>query len=215
MAGLILRDRVQSCVTRRWLGVEQLLHRINKIQLRWLRHLIWKTPGCLPLEVFGACLIGMRNQGRPRLHCPMPEYPFWHGTALGWTRRVFLFYGPLDKAVKGAWIYFGLVLLDRQTSVPVVLESYMHLVCKNLSSEELLFTVPAYICIKVFGADWTTGSWVWTLAYFSSYPWCLHLGWCHFRWVIIFSVELATYLRDFEKTWEDFGPPSCLHCQCS
>ena len=52
VAGLSLRDRVRSSDIRRELGVEPLLLRVERSQLRWLEHLIWMSPGRLPLEVF-------------------------------------------------------------------------------------------------------------------------------------------------------------------
>ncbi|KAK3562555.1 hypothetical protein QTP86_002034 [Hemibagrus guttatus] len=66
VAGRSLRDRVRSSVTREKLGVELLLLHIERGQLRWLGHLFWMPPGCLPGEVFRACPTGKRPRGRPR-----------------------------------------------------------------------------------------------------------------------------------------------------
>ena len=65
-AGHSLRDRVRSSVTREELGVEPLLLRIERSQLRWLGHLYRMPPGRLPWEVFLACPAGRRPRGRPR-----------------------------------------------------------------------------------------------------------------------------------------------------
>uniref|UniRef100_A0A8C6NIQ5 Reverse transcriptase domain-containing protein n=1 Tax=Nothobranchius furzeri TaxID=105023 RepID=A0A8C6NIQ5_NOTFU len=59
VAGLSLRDRVRSSVIQEGLGVDPLLLHIERSQLRW-------PPGCLPGEVFQACLTGRRPKGRPR-----------------------------------------------------------------------------------------------------------------------------------------------------
>ena len=56
VAGLSLRDKVRSSDIRRELGVEPLLLRVERSQLRWFRHLIKMPPGRLPLEVFRARL---------------------------------------------------------------------------------------------------------------------------------------------------------------
>ncbi|KAI3366490.1 hypothetical protein L3Q82_000624 [Scortum barcoo] len=66
VAGRSLRDRVRSSVTREELGVEPLLLRIERSQLRWLGHLFGMPPGRLPREVFQACPTGRRPRGRPR-----------------------------------------------------------------------------------------------------------------------------------------------------
>ena len=60
LAGLSLRDRVRSSVIQRELGVDPLLLRVKRSQMRWLGHLIRMPPGCLPGEVFRA-----RPRGRP------------------------------------------------------------------------------------------------------------------------------------------------------
>ncbi|KAK9541149.1 hypothetical protein VZT92_001216 [Zoarces viviparus] len=66
VAGLSLRDRVRSSVIRGELGVEPLLLRVERSQLRWFGHLIRMPPGRLPLEVFQARSTGKRPRGRPR-----------------------------------------------------------------------------------------------------------------------------------------------------
>ena len=66
VAGLSLRDRVRSSDIRRELGVEPLLLRIERSQLRWFGHLTRMPPGRLPLEVFRARPTGRRPRGRPR-----------------------------------------------------------------------------------------------------------------------------------------------------
>ena len=66
VAGLSLRDRVGSSVIRSELGVDPLLLRIERSQMRWLEHLIRTPPGCLPGEVFRVRPTGRRPRGRPR-----------------------------------------------------------------------------------------------------------------------------------------------------
>jgi len=66
VAGLSLRDRVRSSDIQRELGVEPLLLRIERSQLRWFGHLIRMPPGRLPLEVFRARPTGRSPRGRPR-----------------------------------------------------------------------------------------------------------------------------------------------------
>ncbi|TWW61049.1 hypothetical protein D4764_05G0011390 [Takifugu flavidus] len=68
VAGLSLRDRVRSSAIQEELGVEPLLLRVGRSQMRWLGHLVGMPPGCLPGEVFRACLSGRRPPGRPRTH---------------------------------------------------------------------------------------------------------------------------------------------------
>ncbi|TWW61046.1 hypothetical protein D4764_05G0011360 [Takifugu flavidus] len=48
------------------LGVESLLLRVERSQMRWLGHLVRMPPGRLPGEVFRACPSGRRPSGRPR-----------------------------------------------------------------------------------------------------------------------------------------------------
>ncbi|TWW69275.1 hypothetical protein D4764_18G0000810 [Takifugu flavidus] len=66
VAGLSLRDRVRSSAIREELGVEPLLLRIERSQMRWLGHLVRMPPGRHPGEVFRACPSGRRPPGRPR-----------------------------------------------------------------------------------------------------------------------------------------------------
>ncbi|TWW69209.1 hypothetical protein D4764_18G0000150 [Takifugu flavidus] len=60
------RDRVRSSAIREELGVEPLLLRVERSQMRWLGHLVRMPPGRLPGEVFRACPSGRRPPGRPR-----------------------------------------------------------------------------------------------------------------------------------------------------
>ncbi|TWW62225.1 hypothetical protein D4764_04G0008720 [Takifugu flavidus] len=57
VAGLSLRDRVSSAIQED-LGVEPLLLRVERSQMRWLGHLVRMPPGRLPGEVFRARLVG-------------------------------------------------------------------------------------------------------------------------------------------------------------
>ena len=66
VSGLSLRDRVRSSVIREGLGVEPLLLRIERNQMRWLGHLVRMPPGRLPGEVFWARPTGRRPRGRLR-----------------------------------------------------------------------------------------------------------------------------------------------------
>ncbi|TWW73461.1 hypothetical protein D4764_15G0008550 [Takifugu flavidus] len=66
VAGLSLRDRVRSSAIQEELGVEPLLLRFERSQMRWLGHLVRMPPGHLPGEVFRACPSGRRPPGRPR-----------------------------------------------------------------------------------------------------------------------------------------------------
>ena len=66
VAGVSLRDRVRSSVIREELGVEPLLLRVERSQLRWFGHLVRMPPGRLPREVFQARPAGRRPRGRPR-----------------------------------------------------------------------------------------------------------------------------------------------------
>ncbi|TWW81679.1 hypothetical protein D4764_01G0014940 [Takifugu flavidus] len=66
VAGLSLRDRVRSSAIREELGVEPLLLRVERSQMRWLGHLVRMSPGYLPGEVFWACPSGRRPPGRSR-----------------------------------------------------------------------------------------------------------------------------------------------------
>ena len=64
MSGLSLRDRVRSSDTRGRLGVELLLLRIKRSQLRWFRHLVRMPLGRRLLEVFQARPTGRRPRKR-------------------------------------------------------------------------------------------------------------------------------------------------------
>ena len=66
VAGFSLRDRVRSSVIREGLGVEPLLLRVERSQLRWFGHLSRMPAGRLPREVYQACPTGSRPRGRPR-----------------------------------------------------------------------------------------------------------------------------------------------------
>ncbi len=66
VAGLSLRDRVRNSGIRRELGVEPVLLRVERSQLRWFGHLIRMPPGHLPVGVFWACPTSRRPRGRPR-----------------------------------------------------------------------------------------------------------------------------------------------------
>ena len=66
VSGLSLRDRVRSSIIWEGLGVEPLLLRIERSQMRWLGHLVRMPPGRLPGEVFRARPTGRRPRGRPR-----------------------------------------------------------------------------------------------------------------------------------------------------
>ncbi|KAK0137435.1 putative uncharacterized transposon-derived protein F52C9.6 [Merluccius polli] len=66
VAGLSLRDRVRSSVIREELGVDPLLLRVERSQMRWLGHLVRMPPGRLPGEVFRARPTGRRPWGKPR-----------------------------------------------------------------------------------------------------------------------------------------------------
>ncbi|TWW77359.1 hypothetical protein D4764_12G0007490 [Takifugu flavidus] len=48
VAGLSLRDRVRSSAIREELGVESLLLRVERSQMRWLGYLVRMPPGRLP-----------------------------------------------------------------------------------------------------------------------------------------------------------------------
>ncbi|KAK5859728.1 hypothetical protein PBY51_021260 [Eleginops maclovinus] len=66
VAGISLRDEVRSSVIREGLGVEPLLLRVERSQLRWFGHLVRMPPGRLSREVFQARPTGKRPRGRPR-----------------------------------------------------------------------------------------------------------------------------------------------------
>jgi len=52
VTGPSLRDRVRNMTMQRELGLELLLLRIRRNQMRWFRHLIRTPPGYLTVEVF-------------------------------------------------------------------------------------------------------------------------------------------------------------------
>ena len=62
VAGVSLRDRVRSSVTRERLGVEPLLLRLERSQLRWFGHLVRMPPERLPI-------------GRSSVHVPLGGDP--------------------------------------------------------------------------------------------------------------------------------------------
>ncbi|TWW80182.1 hypothetical protein D4764_10G0012120 [Takifugu flavidus] len=53
VAGLSLRDRVRISAIREELGVEPLLLRVKRNQMRWLGHLVRMLPGRLPVRCSG------------------------------------------------------------------------------------------------------------------------------------------------------------------
>ncbi|TWW59948.1 hypothetical protein D4764_05G0000380 [Takifugu flavidus] len=59
-------QRGRSSAIREELGVEPLLLRVERSQMRWLGHLVRMPPERLPGEVFRACPSGRRPPGRPR-----------------------------------------------------------------------------------------------------------------------------------------------------
>ncbi|TWW63632.1 hypothetical protein D4764_03G0006400 [Takifugu flavidus] len=63
------RDRVRSSAIWEELGVEPLILRVERSQMRWLGHLVRMPPGRLPGEVFRACPSGRRPPRRP----PRPD----------------------------------------------------------------------------------------------------------------------------------------------
>ncbi|TWW54789.1 hypothetical protein D4764_0289820 [Takifugu flavidus] len=85
VAGLSLRDRVRSSAIREELGVEPLLLRDERSQMRWLGHLVRMPPGRLPGEVFRACPSGRRPLGDPG-HVGETMSLDWPGNAWGSPR---------------------------------------------------------------------------------------------------------------------------------
>ncbi|KAI3356005.1 hypothetical protein L3Q82_017278 [Scortum barcoo] len=83
VAGRSLRDRVRSSVIREELGVEPLLLRIERSQLRWLGHLFRMPPGRLPREVFQACPTGRRPSGKTQDTLERLCLSSWPGNASG------------------------------------------------------------------------------------------------------------------------------------
>ncbi|TWW55039.1 hypothetical protein D4764_09G0000880 [Takifugu flavidus] len=86
VAGLSLRDRVRSSAIREELGVEPLLLRVERSQMRWLGHLVRMPPGRLPGDVFRACPSGRRPPGRPRTRWRVSMSLDWSGNAWGSLR---------------------------------------------------------------------------------------------------------------------------------
>ncbi|TWW77616.1 hypothetical protein D4764_12G0010060 [Takifugu flavidus] len=82
VAGLSLRDRVRSSAIREELGVEPLLLRVERSQMRWLGHLVRMPPGRLPGEVFRACPSGRRPREDPG-HVGETMSLDWSGNACG------------------------------------------------------------------------------------------------------------------------------------
>ena len=66
VAGISLRDRVRSSITRERLGVEPLLLNLERSQLRWFGHLVRMPPERLPRKVLDARPTGRRPRGRPK-----------------------------------------------------------------------------------------------------------------------------------------------------
>ncbi|TWW64273.1 hypothetical protein D4764_03G0012810 [Takifugu flavidus] len=85
VAGLSLRDRVRSSAIREELGVEPLLLRVERSQMRWLGHLVRMPPGRLPGEVFRACPSGRRPPEDPG-HVGDTMSLDWSGNAWGSLR---------------------------------------------------------------------------------------------------------------------------------
>ncbi|TWW66924.1 hypothetical protein D4764_20G0009560 [Takifugu flavidus] len=86
VAGLSLRDRVRRSAIREELGVEPLLLRVERSQMRWLGHLVRMPPGRLPGEVLRACPSGRRPREDPG-HVGETMSLDWSGNAWGspWT----------------------------------------------------------------------------------------------------------------------------------
>ena len=66
VAGVSLRGKVRSTAIQEGLGVEPLLLRVERSQLRWFGHLVKMPLSSLPREVFQARPAGKRPRGRPR-----------------------------------------------------------------------------------------------------------------------------------------------------
>ena len=86
VAGLSLRDRVRSSVIWEELGVDPLLLRVEKSQMRWLGHLVRIPPGRLLGEVFRARPTG-RDPGEDPGHAGETMSLGWPGNALGSPRK--------------------------------------------------------------------------------------------------------------------------------
>ncbi|KAK0138508.1 Copper homeostasis protein cutC [Merluccius polli] len=71
VAGLSLRDRVRSSVIRQELGVDPLLLRVERSQMRWLWHLVRMPPRRLPGEVFRARPTGLLQVVKQNVKVPI------------------------------------------------------------------------------------------------------------------------------------------------
>lgn len=60
LAGLSFRGTVRSSDIQREPGVEPLLLDVERSRLKWFGHLITLPLGCVPLDVFWACLFGQK-----------------------------------------------------------------------------------------------------------------------------------------------------------
>lgn len=81
VSGLPLRDRMQGLDNQEMLGVEPLLLRIERSQLRWLG--IWL--GCLPVEVLRHVLLGRDPRADPGHTGGIISFS-WPGNVLGSPR---------------------------------------------------------------------------------------------------------------------------------
>ena len=72
---------MRTSVIREELGVDPLLLRVERSQMRWLGHLVRMAPGRLPGEVFRARRTGRRTRGRPRTR--WRDYVSWALERLG------------------------------------------------------------------------------------------------------------------------------------
>ncbi|KAI3368720.1 hypothetical protein L3Q82_025415 [Scortum barcoo] len=121
VAGRSLRDRVRSSVIREELGVEPLLLRIERSQLRWLGHLFRMPPGRLPREVFQACPTGRRPREDPG-HAGETMSLSWPGNASGSPGRaggsvwVFVLAHNLIMAYTSNFTPSGLSVWNLQTT---------------------------------------------------------------------------------------------------
>ncbi|KAK0155354.1 DNA-directed RNA polymerase II subunit RPB1 [Merluccius polli] len=82
VAGLSLRDRVRSSVIREELGVDPLLLRVERSQMRWLGHLVRMPPGRLPGHV---PLVG--DPGEDPGHAGETMSLGWPGNASGSPKK--------------------------------------------------------------------------------------------------------------------------------
>ncbi|KAK0134738.1 putative uncharacterized transposon-derived protein F52C9.6 [Merluccius polli] len=110
VAGLSLRDRVRSSVIREELGVDLLLLRVERTQMRWLGHLVRMPPGRLPGEVFRARPTG-RRPGEDPGHAGETMSLDWPRKASGssgksWTKWLGRGYTVVCLAPKGGPLSF-------------------------------------------------------------------------------------------------------------